>query len=71
MTAASFTLDFTDPAPAGRECCDLCGDWHTELRLEDCDGWTADTFICRACFGTDDGPDFTDLPLVQEAIKHV
>ncbi len=54
-----------------RSACDLCGEDAVELRLMDGDGWTADTFTCRECFGTHDGPDFTDLDLIQEAIRHV
>jgi hypothetical protein len=64
-----LTLDFTEP-PAGRESCDFCGEWHPELRLMQFDGWTADSNTCRECFGTHDGPDFTDLALIQEAIRY-
>ena len=70
MTAASFTMDFTDDCPADRQECDFCSDWHVELRLIDHQGWTVDSITCRECFGTDDGPDFKDLELVQEAIRH-
>jgi hypothetical protein len=70
MTATVHTLDFTDPPPAGRRECDDCGDWHTELRLVSGQGWTLDTDICRECW-THPEMDFTDLPIVQEAMRHV
>lgn len=71
MTAASFTMDFTDDCPADRQECDFCSDWHVELRLIDHQGWTVDSVTCRECFGTHDEADFTDLELVQGAIRHV
>lgn len=70
MPATVIEYDFTQP-PRGLICCDCCGDWHVELRKLDHDGWTADTFICAACFGTPDECEFTDLPLAQKAISHV
>ena len=70
MAATVFVLDFTDP-PRGFVACDCCGDWAVELRKLDADGWTADTFICAACFGEADECEFTDLPLIQKAISHV
>lgn len=68
MTA--FTMDFTDDCPADRQECDFCGDWHTELRLIDHQGWTVDSVTCRDCFGDLDEPSFDDLELVQEAIRY-
>jgi hypothetical protein len=68
MTAAVHTLDFTEAPPAGREICDFCGDWHTQLRLLQFDGWTADSNTCRDCF-TYPELEFTDLPIVQEAAQ--
>lgn len=70
MSAAAIVHDFTADPPEEFHCCDFCGDWHVELRLLDFDGWTADSNICRECFGRFDGPDFTDFPLVQKAISH-
>lgn len=71
MTRAVHMLDFTSDCPPDREECDFCGDWHTELRLIDHQGWTVDSHTCRECFGTHDGPDFTQMQLIQEAIRHV
>lgn len=71
MSATVIEYDFTADPPKGFECCDFCGDWHVELRLLEFDGWTADSNICRECFGQADECDFTDLPLVQKAISHV
>ena len=68
MAVTVLTLDFTEP-PAGRECCDFCGEWHPELRLMQFDGWTADSNTCRECF-TYPELEFTDLPIVQEAKYH-
>lgn len=68
MTATVHTLDFTDDVPVGRESCCFCGDWHTELRLMQFDGWTADSNTCRECFSYPELT-FTDLPLVQEAAQ--
>ncbi len=70
MTAASIEYDFTADPPINRDTCDFCGDWHKELRLIDHKGWTVDSHTCRECFGTHDGPDFTDLALIQEAFRH-
>ena len=70
MTAAAVEYDFTADPPINRDCCDFCGDWHTELRLIDHKGWTVDSYTCRACF-TYPELDFNDLPLIQEAMAHV
>lgn len=70
MTATVFVMDFSGDKPADREECDFCGDWHTELRVIDHQGWTVDSITCRECFGTHDGPDFTDLELLQKEIRH-
>jgi hypothetical protein len=67
---SAHVIDFAEP-PVGRQLCDFCGEWAVELRLIDHDGWTADSLTCRECFGTHDGPDFSDLPLTQKAVAHV
>lgn len=71
MTAASISNRAEVLQWMGRHECDLCGDWHAELRLFTFDGWVPDERWCRECFGTSREMDFTDFPIIQEAMAHV